>query len=130
MGSKVSLKVGNEVHYYIELLKKQNKQIDKNIELIIQNQKNENDSFLLLAKKTLNLAKKQKLMLNYYYIECVWKIFALYCSSVSSAINSMAAVALEDYIRPLFKHYKNRDMSLNAGVWTARGLGNSQANLF
>lgn len=58
-------------------IKNQNKQIDKNIELIIQNQKIENDSFLLLAKQTLSLARKQKyqngINLSYFYIARIYK---------------------------------------------------------
>ncbi|MDA3953971.1 MAG: tetratricopeptide repeat protein, partial [Bacteroidales bacterium] len=59
-------------------VKTQIKQIDRNIELIIQNINVESDSFLLLAKHTLNLAKKQKyqkgINLSFFYIARIYGI--------------------------------------------------------
>ena len=52
-----------------------------------------------------------------------WLTKVLFFSSVSSALNSMAAVALEDYIKPVYKDTTGRELSPVYALWISRALG-------
>ena len=50
-------------------------------------------------------------------------MFIFLFSSVSSAINSLAAVILEDFIRPAYYKKKQEDVPPKAALWISKGIG-------
>jgi len=49
-------------------------------------------------------------------------IFSAGLSTISAALNSLAAVTLEDYIKPVYRKYKEHEISPKKSVFVAKVL--------
>ena len=58
----------------------------------------------------------------YMFVNFLFLYFAIY-STVSSAVNSLAAVCIEDMVKPALRLFKNSEPTDATYTWITKGIG-------